>query len=184
MHLQPVVNRWADSMSNVLNEVLGWNAKPIIRDGSLEQLVIDSWLESYPDADIAVTNKGGVRADLESGDVTFSSVFNILPFDNNIIVVEVNGSAIMNALPEGGRPVLAGLKKSGEERVLTRINEKLHPEKNYILLLNSFMYAGGDNFGAIARANPNGFDTGMNYRQPFVNWIRRQDSTQNNPLHY
>ena len=44
------------------------------------------------------------------------------------------------------------------------------------------MYAGGANFGAVAEEESEAFDTGMNYRQPFVDWLRETSSTENSPL--
>jgi hypothetical protein len=46
------------------------------------------------------------------------------------------------------------------------------------------MYDGGDNFGLIRRTDPDGFDTAVNYRQPFVDWMRRLHTTRQSPLRY
>ena len=44
------------------------------------------------------------------------------------------------------------------------------------------MYAGGDDYEMIAEADPDGFDTGINYRQPFQDWLKSQESSNDNPL--
>ena len=44
------------------------------------------------------------------------------------------------------------------------------------------MYAGGDGYDMIAEADPDGFDTGINYRQPFQDWLKSLGSSDDNPL--
>jgi len=121
---------------------------------------------------------------LPQGVIAFSDVVSVLPFDNTIISVRISGQAIQEALDQGGRPVVAGMERSDGRWILTRTEEQLLPEQEYTLLLNSFMYAGGDNFSAIAQANPDGFDTGVNYRQPFVDWLKDLGSSADNPIRF
>jgi len=78
--------------------------------------------------------------------------------------------------------VAAGLEQQNNRWVLTETGTPMKPEEIYTVLLNSFMYAGGDNFSAIADAAPNGFDTGVNYRQPFVDWIKSRESARDTPF--
>jgi hypothetical protein len=108
----------------------------------------------------------------------------ILPFDNTIIVAEVPGKVVEQALREGGRPVVAGLIERNGEWFLSGSNTRLMPGANYTLLLNSFMYEGGNNFGMVREADPNGFDTGMSYSQPFTDWLKSRQSTAENPLSF
>ncbi|MCY4265224.1 MAG: 5'-nucleotidase C-terminal domain-containing protein, partial [Gammaproteobacteria bacterium] len=84
----------------------------------------------------------------------------------------------------GGRPIIGGLTRIDEEWLLTQNGEPLIPDQEYRVLINSFMYAGGDNFGVVAQADPDAFDTGINYRQPFQDWLKRQASSSNRPLEF
>ncbi|MDG2174660.1 MAG: bifunctional UDP-sugar hydrolase/5'-nucleotidase [Gammaproteobacteria bacterium] len=182
--IEKVVSKWADSASEILDEVIAISTREIKRGEELEQLIINSWLNAYPNADIAVTNRGGIRADLPRGEITFADVVSILPFDNTIVSVRVTGQVIQEAIAQGGRPILAGLERSSGRWILTRTGEELLPGQEYTLLLNSFMYAGGDNFKHIAQANPDGFDTGVNFRQPFVDWLKNLGSSADKPIRF
>ena len=42
--------------------------------------------------------------------------------------------------------------------------------------MNSLMNAGGDEYNMIARADPDGIDTGINYRQHFQDWLESRES--------
>ena len=49
-------------------------------------------------ADIGFVNGGGIRADIEKGDITYSDIINVHPFGNNTVVIEVSGQQIADAL--------------------------------------------------------------------------------------
>ena len=49
-------------------------------------------------ADIGLVNGGGVRADLEAGDITYADIIALNPFGNSICMVEATGQEILDAL--------------------------------------------------------------------------------------
>lgn len=52
-------------------------------------------------ADIAFVNGGGVRANIESGDITYGQIINVHPFGNEACLVKVTGQQILDALELG-----------------------------------------------------------------------------------
>jgi len=46
--------------------------------------------------DVAVMNNGGIRADLEAGEVTYGQLFEVQPFDNTLVRVTMVGSDLRN----------------------------------------------------------------------------------------
>lgn len=54
-------------------------------------------------ADIAFVNGGGVRADIDAGDITFGEVIKVHPFNNVGTVVEATGQEILDALEMAAR---------------------------------------------------------------------------------
>ncbi len=71
-------------------------------------------------ADIGLVNGGGLRApEIEAGDITFNTIFTVLPFLDEMCVVEVTGQSLLDALEmsyrltpveNGGFLQVAGLK--------------------------------------------------------------------------
>ena len=57
------------------------------------------------DADIALFNGGGVRVDIEEGDITYGDIISVFPFGNNICVIEATGGQILDALEWGAQAV-------------------------------------------------------------------------------
>jgi 2',3'-cyclic-nucleotide 2'-phosphodiesterase/3'-nucleotidase len=178
-----LISQWREESEAVLSVRLGFNGQGLEqRNPNLRQAIIDSWLLQDPTADIAITNAGGLREGLPVGEITFGEVFNIMPFDNTIIAVEVPGRLVREVLAAGTRPVIAGLTEEPEGLMLAKTGELLEQDAIYRVLINSFMYQGGDNYGPLAEYDPNGFDTGMSYRQPFVMWLESIETSAANPL--
>ena len=66
----------------------------------------DFCADAYRDqtgADIAIVNGGGVRANIEKGDITYEDILEVHPFGNYLCVVEVTGRQILDALEWGVR---------------------------------------------------------------------------------
>ncbi|MFT4861785.1 MAG: 5'-nucleotidase/UDP-sugar diphosphatase [Pseudohongiellaceae bacterium] len=178
-----LVSQWREVSEEALSVSLGFNAVDLEQNNTtLRQAIIDSWLIQYPIADIAITNAGGLREGLQAGEISFGDVFNIMPFDNTIIAVDVPGHIILEVLASGTRPVKAGLRDGESGPILIKTGEPLEMQAIYRVLINSFMYQGGDNYGPIAEFDPNGVDTEMSYRQPFISWLQGLATNSLKPL--
>ena len=71
-------------------------------------LITDAILDSTSDtmtgkADIALFNAGGIRANIESGEILYSDVLNVLPFNNTVCIIEASGQTILDELEMGVR---------------------------------------------------------------------------------
>lgn len=64
-------------------------------------------------ADIAWANGGGIRADLNTGDITYADLIAIHPFGNQICMVEATGQEIADALEVSYCSVLAQYEEDG-----------------------------------------------------------------------
>lgn len=81
-------------------------------------------------ADIGLVNGGGLRAEIEAGDITFNTIFTVLPFLNEMCVVEVTGQSLLDALEmsyrltpakNGGFLQVAGLKVEIDSTIATTV---------------------------------------------------------------
>jgi len=178
-----LVTRWQEQFQGLLGEVIAWSESEIdFRTREFRQAVIDSWLLSDPSADFAITNAGGLRTPLPAGEITLNDLVNVMPFENNIYAVNITGHVIVQAIETGGRPIVAGLARQDDNWINIRTGESIDPHEQYRVLINSFMYAGGDNFQVISENDPNGYDTGVHYRQPFVEALKGLKTDPSNPL--
>ncbi len=178
-----IVDRWQGQFKDALTQVIAWSDREIdFRTPEFRQAVIDSWLISDPSADFAITNAGGLRTPLPAGEITLNDLVNVMPFENNVFAVNLSGRAVVEAIESGGRPIVAGLTRRGGDWIITRTGAIIDDDQSYRVLVNSFMYAGGDNFQVISDNDPNGYDTGIHYRQPFVDALQQLQTGPSNPV--
>jgi 5'-nucleotidase len=78
---------------------------PIGRAGDLESALGNLFADAQREqtgADVAINNnlRGGLRADLPVGPLTFGSLYDVFPFDNRLLTISVTGAALKRALSE------------------------------------------------------------------------------------
>ncbi len=94
-----IVERAVEFADDQKNRTLGIHLEtPFTLQGSPESalgnLVVEALLESL-DADVALHNiEGGLRSNLPAGDLTFGSVYQMSPFENRVVILELNGAEL------------------------------------------------------------------------------------------
>ncbi|MBP3816134.1 MAG: bifunctional metallophosphatase/5'-nucleotidase [Firmicutes bacterium] len=84
------------------------NGKPIRMVRRSETNAADFCADAYKvatGADIVLINGGGVRANIEKGEVTYGDVLSIAPFNNQLALIEATGQQILDALEFGVKDV-------------------------------------------------------------------------------
>jgi 2',3'-cyclic-nucleotide 2'-phosphodiesterase (5'-nucleotidase family) len=178
-----IVEEWVAEADIVLNQEIGY-VNHTIRDGSREMnaLIAETWLWSFSAADVAMTNMGGIRDDIPEGGITVGAIITVLPFDNTIIQLEMTGKQLESTLhSRGGDLATAGVKNVSGRWVLTATEEELDPNGKYVVLVNSYIYAGGSGY-KFGDYDPNGYDTSVPYRQPLIDWIEAQGTSRDAPI--
>ncbi|MCR4740121.1 MAG: bifunctional metallophosphatase/5'-nucleotidase [Lachnospiraceae bacterium] len=77
------------------------NEKPVRIVRRMETNLGDFCADAYRDqsgADIALVNGGGIRSNVEKGDITLGNLLNVHPFGNSLCVVEASGQQVLDAL--------------------------------------------------------------------------------------
>lgn len=75
------------------------DGKRIVRqqECGIGNFIADSYREMFG-TDVAVVNSGGVRADIEAGDITYNNIFNVTPFGNKLLSGALTGQQLLDAL--------------------------------------------------------------------------------------
>lgn len=71
---------------------------------NMGDLVADAYREQC-DADIGLSNGGGVRTNLKAGDITLGGILKVQPFNNELCMVTATGQQILDALEWGAQSV-------------------------------------------------------------------------------
>lgn len=111
--------------------------------------------------DLAVQNGGGLRNDLPAGPLTYTQIFEVMPFDNRLAVVRMTGAQLLELFKRnagGGHGVLVpsgmriNVRCSGANLDLSLSRDSGEPialDKQYSVALSDFLASGGDNFGGL-----------------------------------
>jgi len=175
--------KWQERVEVILGETIGYTETGLpVGSAALHNLLVDSWLWAYPQADIAISNVGGFRQGIASGDITLADVVGVWPFDNELMDLTVKGrdiQAALDAIPES--IVVAGVERDSTGRiVLTRSRQALQPDADYRLLTTDYMYGNTKYPFHIYDTNP--YETSIPWRQPVIDWIRAQQSDKSRPI--
>ncbi|MFD0590274.1 bifunctional metallophosphatase/5'-nucleotidase [Paenibacillus sp. GCM10027627] len=132
-------------------------------------------LKGY-EADIAVTNGGGIRSLVKAGDVTKKSLYDVLPFPNTLVITELTGAELKEVLENGVSRVenaegrflqVSGVtfKFSRSLPAGQRVSDikvggaPVDLSRTYKLATNDFIVAGGDGFSVLM--DNKSFNTGL-----------------------
>jgi 2',3'-cyclic-nucleotide 2'-phosphodiesterase (5'-nucleotidase family) len=117
---QKIIDAANEETAVLRNQVIGTQSIDILRDNpdrlkesAMGNLVADAMLTKYPGIDAALTNSGGLRADLvisppsaseAPGEITWGEVFAVLPFGNRTVIATYTGEQLTAAFANGYKP--------------------------------------------------------------------------------
>jgi 5'-nucleotidase / UDP-sugar diphosphatase len=168
------------SANQIGGEVLVENVRLLGRgvDGPLGQLVVDSWLQALPYAQVAITNAGGVRQDLAAGPVRMRDIVSVLPFNNYLLIVDLTGAQLKEvvASPES---IVSGVRfsfKPGKDRrvietLVDKDGKAIADDARLKVVINDFMYRGGDRY-RFQDYDREPEETAIDWREPVLRLLR------------
>ncbi|WP_339271159.1 choice-of-anchor I family protein [Paenibacillus sp. FSL K6-1330] len=148
------------------------------KETNLGNLIADGMLakaKELKNADIALTNGGGIRAAIDEGEITMGELRTVMPFGNTLFVMDVTGQQLKDGLENGisgakladlpGKfPQIAGMKfkwdpsapagnKVYDVQIMKGGSYKpLVLTETYRMATNSFVAKGGDGYKSFAEA--------------------------------
>ncbi|MBP3952591.1 DUF6359 domain-containing protein [Bacillus suaedae] len=160
-----ILKKYSDLVDEQKNEVVGKSAQTLVNsyptrdkfgDPGVGNLLADSMKFSM-DSDFALMNGGGVRNPLHEGEITWGDLFNITPFGNYLVKIEISGAEFKNILnamisPQyGADSFIAGAKYTWdplENEVVDvflldeegKVGSEIDPTATYSLVVNNYMY--------------------------------------------
>jgi 5'-nucleotidase len=156
-----------ERVAPLVNRLIGTGQATLTRtenaagESALGNLIADAQ-RVVTNAQFSFMNPGGIRADLEAGEVTWGDLFAIQPFGNDLVSMDLTGEQIDLLLEQQwlNQTSPRMLKTSGltytwdasrpvGDRVVAILDAQgnpLDPTASYRVTVNSFMASGGDNF--------------------------------------
>lgn len=162
-------DRPESDLTNLLSDILVWAAKDYGEEPVL-----------------GVYNRGGIRADLTKGDVTYGDILDIAPFENKISFVTLTGEQLLELFAQIAKKGGEGVSR-GTELVITKdgqlVSARLHgkeiePAAEYRITTVNYLLEGNDGMAAFIKGSnkvaPN--EASNNTRYLIMNYFRDKQS--------
>ena len=111
-----VIRPYQEEAEREMRRVVGQSAVALTRGSAgsnlMGNLVTDAMRLRF-EADFSFQNLGGLRADLPAGPLTAGDVFSVLPFGNELVVIEIDGRMLRRIIERKVRGTSGGLCVSG-----------------------------------------------------------------------
>lgn len=102
--------------------------------------------------DVAIFNKGGLRNSLPKGNITTGNIFELMPFDNEVVLVKLSGEQfkdMCNKIVEKGGIPIGGMRmvmKGSTPSDITIKGKPFDETKDYWVVTSDYLANGGDNY--------------------------------------
>jgi 2',3'-cyclic-nucleotide 2'-phosphodiesterase (5'-nucleotidase family) len=103
-------------------------------------------------ADISYFNYGGIRTFLPEGEITVGKIYELMPFENEMVFLKLNGRQVqgfLNSVANNGGDSVGGVRfkiSEGKASGISVGGKSLQADKGYWLVTNDYIAQGGDDF--------------------------------------
>ncbi|SHF32014.1 5'-nucleotidase, C-terminal domain [Mariniphaga anaerophila] len=107
--------------------------------------------------DISFLNYGGIRTFLPRGEITVHNIFELMPFENEVVFIQLSGEQVqefLNYVAENGGNSVGGIRFKISENKAANVEiggKPLSEKELYWLVTNDYVAAGGDGFDVFTR---------------------------------
>ncbi|MCW4468940.1 5'-nucleotidase C-terminal domain-containing protein [Flavobacterium sp. MFBS3-15] len=198
--IETFIKPYRDHINKDLDSVLSYSpetldkSKPIDKwQTAIGNLMADVTLEAADKvlftrekrhADICLLNHGGIRAILPKGDITTRTAFEIMPFENSLVVIALKGEQIREIadylIKEKKPHPLAGMeilldKDATMVKDITVEGKPLEIGKIYNVATSDYLSNGGDNMEFFKRGIAT-YDLDYKLRNVFIDYFKSTDT--------
>jgi len=189
-----LVQTYKNRLDTKMNEVIGEADQALTKTGlqnALANFTADALQEYGTDlwgaVDFAVINNGGLRTTLNQGAVTVSNVYEIYPFENHVVLLELPGKAVRQLFEsftqkmEGfSKGVQLTLKDHAIESI-TIGGKPLDEKATYKIVTLDFLAEGNSGMEALTKAT-NYTDSNIIVHDAMIDYIKKL-TAKNKTIH-
>lgn len=110
-----IISPYEDAIKAEMNEVLSFTKTELNKNGTestLGNFVTDLCL-NYANAHMCIMNRGGLRTSIDKGEITKGKLYELMPFENELVVLELNKDdyiGLLNYIGKRGGEPFSGIK--------------------------------------------------------------------------
>lgn len=157
-----LVNSYKTKLENQMNEEIGTAARNMIKgfpQSLLSNFTADAMKEygeeKWRDVDFAVMNNGGIRTTLNKGTITVGNIFEIYPFENEVVLLELPGQAVIELFRyfavNGGEGMSDGIRFNIKNKKIDSLligGKPVDKNKTYRVVTIDYLAEGNSNMTA------------------------------------
>ncbi len=136
--------------------------------------------DKYPKIkmDVAMINRGGLRTPLPKGEIKTVTMFEMMPFENEVVFVKLKGDVMLdfiNHMAMRGGEGVSGLRfgiKDGKAIKPEIGGKPVDPDQTYWLATSDYIANGGDGSETLSKSIER-IDTGIKARDMFIQYFKR-----------
>jgi len=128
-------------------------------------------------------NHGGIRAIISKGNISARTAYEVMPFENTIVVVELNGKSVLEmvdflirskrAHPLSGIQIV--LDENDKLKSLKIQGKAFNKNQNYFVATSNYLVNGGDNMGFF-KGTINSTETDYLIRNAMIDYFKKIDT--------
>ena len=133
--------------------------------------------------DVVLLNFGGIRSTINKGNITTRTAYQIMPFENEVIIAEMKGEALLEMIDylieaNTAHPI-SGLElwinDKGEIKKVLVQGAPIDKNKIYYVATNDYLFQGGDNMSFFSAALDSQY---LDYkiRNLLIDYFRKNDT--------
>ena len=194
--LQEFIEPYKKNIDKQMNMVLAYTPFDLKKtDGELNtvlgNMIADAVMElSNPvfekrtgnSIDVVLLNYGGIRSIINKGNITTRTAFQIMPFENEVVVAALTGEQVLEMvrylIDDGVAHPLAGMELVlNENNALKSVliqGEPVEEDKIYYVATNDYLYQGGDNMSFFEGSDATDLD--YKIRNLLIDYFKKQDT--------
>lgn len=136
------------------------------------------------DIDFVLLNHGGIRAIISEGNITSRTAFEVMPFENSVVVVGLKGAQILEmmtylAKAKRAHPLSSQvqliLDKNSKMVSATISGQAIDTNKIYYVATNDYLYNGGDKM-TFFKSNEGLHVLDYKIRNVLIDYFKRKDT--------
>lgn len=133
--------------------------------------------------DMSVVNMGGMRCEWPAGPITRGHVFELMPFDNTLVVLTLTGRDILDlcqSFVDCGAQGVAGLRMTAVDGRLGEVTiggKAVQPEATYTVATSNYLAGGADHMDALTRY-VDIWNSDYVIRDLYLEAVQRQDTVR------
>lgn len=166
VEVDQMITPYKQQLDEKMNRVIGYCPTELTKQdhqSTLGNFVIDLILEQSEkhfgkDIDMAVVTNGGLRTPIPQGNITVGNIFELMPFNNEIVILELKGESVVKMMGYAalkGNAVFAGVKykvKYGQPEDIYINGKPFDYDATYTLAVSDYLAGGGDKMDFLTEA--------------------------------